>query len=83
MKGLLYLFFLIVPLAISLPSQVKAEPSSVTVVGNLQSELGCAGDWDPACAVTHLTYDGNDRVWQNSFSVPAGSWEYKAALNDS
>jgi len=82
-KGLLYLFILIIPLAISSPSQVEAEPSSVTVVGNLQSELGCAGDWDPACAVTHLTYDGNDRVWQNSFSVPAGSWEYKAALNDS
>jgi hypothetical protein len=58
-------------------------PLSVTVAGSLQSELGCAGDWDPVCPVTHLDYDGNDAVWQKTFSVPAGSWEYKAALNDS
>jgi hypothetical protein len=23
-------------------------PTSVTIAGDLQSELGCAGDWDPA-----------------------------------
>ncbi len=23
------------------------DPSSVTIAGDLQSELGCAGDWDP------------------------------------
>lgn len=56
--------------------------NSVTIAGSLQSELGCAGDWDPACAATHLAYDASDDVWQNSFSVPAGSWEYKAALDD-
>lgn len=58
-------------------------PVSVTVAGSLQSELGCAGDWDPGCAATHLIYDGNDDVWQGAWSVPAGSWEYKAALNNS
>jgi hypothetical protein len=25
-----------------------------TLVGDLQSELGCPGDWDPACAATTL-----------------------------
>ncbi|HSQ16343.1 MAG TPA: alpha-amylase family glycosyl hydrolase, partial [Anaerolineales bacterium] len=59
------------------------DPTSVTVVGSLQSELGCAGDWDPACAATHLTYDASDAVWQGSWTVPAGGWEYKATLNDS
>jgi glycosidase/chitodextrinase len=59
------------------------DPASVTIAGNLQSELGCAGDWDPACASTHLAYDANDDAWQRTFSVPAGSHEYKAALNDS
>jgi hypothetical protein len=49
----------------------------------MQAELGCAGDWDPACSTTHLLYDANDDVWQNTFTLPAGSWEYKAALNDS
>jgi len=51
--------------------------------GSLQSELGCAGDWDPACAATHLAFDTTDGVWQGTFSVPAGTWEYKAALNGS
>jgi hypothetical protein len=78
-KRLLYIFLFI----ISLASHVSAQPSSVTVTGNVQSELGCAGDWDPTCAVTHLIYDASDTVWQNSFSIPAGSWEYKAALNNS
>src|ERR671922_928968 len=58
-------------------------PASVTLVGSLQSELGCGGDWDPGCATTHLTYDANDTVWQGTWSLPAGSYEYKAALNDS
>jgi glucoamylase len=58
-------------------------PSSVTIAGSLQSELGCPGDWQPDCAATHLTYDAGDDVWQGTFSLPAGSYEYKAALNDS
>jgi hypothetical protein len=48
----------------------------------LQSELGFPGDWQPDNATTNLTYDGNDGVWQGTFSIPAGSWEYKAALNN-
>jgi hypothetical protein len=58
-------------------------PSSVTIAGSLQSELGCPGDWQPECSATHLTYDAGDDVWQRAFSLPAGSYEYKAALNDS
>ena len=58
-------------------------PNSVTIAGSLQSELGCGGDWDPACAASHLTYDAFDDVWQKSWTLPAGGYEYKAALNDS
>lgn len=61
----------------------SAVPMAVTVVGNFQSELGCVSDFGPSCATTHLTYDASDDVWQNSFSLPAGNWQYKAALNDS
>ncbi|HLF87893.1 MAG TPA: alpha-amylase family glycosyl hydrolase [Anaerolineales bacterium] len=60
-----------------------AGPTSVTIAGSLQSELGCPGDWQPECANTHLGYDANDDVWQGVFTVPAGNWEYKAALNNS
>ena len=56
-------------------------PTSVTVAGSLQSELGCPGDWQPECVFTRLTFDANDGVWQAAFDVPAGSWEYKAALD--
>src|SRR5690242_12336423 len=57
-------------------------PTSVTIAGSLQSEAGCPGDWDPACAATHLTYDAGDDVWQGTFTLPAGDYEYKAALNN-
>lgn len=60
-----------------------AATTSVTIAGNLQSELGCPGDWQPECAATHLAFDAADDVWQGVFSVPAGNWEYKAVLNNS
>lgn len=63
--------------------QAATTPASVTIAGSLQDEAGCASDWDPACAATHLTYDANDDVWQGTFTLLAGSYEYKAALNDS
>ena len=79
--------FMIVCLSLSLRVQVTQashtpNPTSVTVPGSFQSELGCPGDWQPECANTHLIFDGNDDVWQGTFNVPAGNWEYKAALND-
>ncbi len=52
------------------PVSVNAAPASVTIAGSLQSELGCAGDWDPACAATHLTYDAGDDVWQGTLDRP-------------
>ena len=54
----------------------------MTIAGNLQDELGCAGDWQADCAATHLAFDADDTVWQATFAVPAGSYEYKATLND-
>jgi len=65
------------------PAARAATPTAVTIAGSLQSEAGCPGDWDPACVFTHLTYNPNSDVWQGTFSVPAGAYEYKAALNNS
>lgn len=58
------------------------EPTSVTIAGSLQSEVGCPADWAPDCSLTHLA-PGTDGVWRGAWALPAGSWEYKAALNDS
>lgn len=58
-------------------------PASVTLVGSLQNELGCAGDWDPTCAASALVYDATDQVWAATFNLPAGDYEFKVALNGS
>ena len=63
------------------PQSHSPSPASVTIVGSLQNEVGCASDWDPACAATMLTYDAIDGVWQATFPIPAGNYEYKVALN--
>ena len=47
-------------------AQDTPDPGSVTIAGSLQSELGCSGDWQADCAITHLTYDAEDDVWQAS-----------------
>jgi len=65
------------------PAPAAPQPASVTIAGSLQSEVGCPGDWQPDCALTHLAYDAADTVWQGVFSLPAGGFEFKAALNDS
>ena len=59
-------------------------PTAVTLVGSLQSELGCPGDWQPECAVTYLQpVGGSPGVFSGTFDVPAGAFEYKVALNNS
>ncbi len=57
-------------------------PGTVTVAGSMQSEAGCPGDWDPACAATHLVKAAGG-VWAGSFSLPAGTYAYKVAIDDS
>ena len=72
-----------VAFGLAFATSARANPTSVTIAGSLQSELGCAGDWDPTCAATHLSYDAGDDVWQGTWLLPAGGWEYKGALDDS
>ena len=73
----------------TLPGQQAAAdhtplPDTVTLVGSLQSELGCPGDWQPECDATHLQpVAGEPGVFRGTFTVPAGAFEYKAAINES
>lgn len=55
----------------------------MAIAGSFQDELGCSGDWQPECADTELVPDATDGVWRGTFTLPAGDWEYKSALNDS
>src|SRR6476661_3400978 len=58
-------------------------PGTVALVGSLQDELGCPGDWQPECPATRLQpVAGSPGVFRATFDVPAGSYEYKVALNN-
>ncbi|MDF9277704.1 alpha-amylase family glycosyl hydrolase [Arthrobacter sp. EH-1B-1] len=59
---------------------VVVQPNAVSVPGSLNSEMGCPGDWDPACDQAQMTL-GDDGLWRLTVDLPAGDYEYKAAIN--
>ena len=68
----------------SLPAHAAdPAPRTVTLVGDLQSELGCPGDWQPDCTTTDLTQVGGSTAYERVFDVPAGTWQLKVAINHS
>ena len=60
-------------------------PGTVALVGSLQSELGCPGDWQPECAATRLQPVAGSRrpVPGRRSTCRPGNYEYKVALNNS
>ncbi len=66
-----------------LPPAAAPFPDMVVIPGTIQSVLGCAGDWLPDCTNTALTFSEENQLWSGTFDIPAGEYEYKAALNGS
>jgi pullulanase len=60
---------------------VATPPELVVIAGTIQPEAGCDETWLPDCDATALTYDADDDLWTGTFPLPAGEYEYKAALN--
>jgi glycosidase len=58
------------------------QPAAVSVPGTINDEMGCAGDWDPACPEAQLSLDANDKIWKGTFTLPAGTYSYKVAINN-
>ncbi len=55
-----------------------------TVPGSFQSELGCAGDWDPGCLRSWLQdLDGDGIYTFETDALPAGAYEGKVAIDES
>ena len=51
--------------------------------GSFQSELGCAGDWDPSCLRSWLQdVDGDGTYTFETSELPQGSYETKVAINE-
>ena len=57
------------------------QPELVVVPGTFQDELGCDGEWQPGCEATALDYVESYNIWEGTFELPAGNYEYKVALN--
>ncbi|MGX5715421.1 alpha-amylase family glycosyl hydrolase [Arthrobacter sp. MAHUQ-56] len=57
------------------------QPDSVAVAGSLNQAMGCGAQWDPACSQAQMVLDPADRIWRLTVTLPAGQYEYKAALN--
>lgn len=84
-RGLLLLLALLFSLTVIAQDNPDGLPPPliVTLPGTIQSVLGCPGDWQPECEATALTYNEETDVWEGTFEIPAGSYEYKVALNGS
>lgn len=66
------------------PGAVAADPQpdAVSVPGSFGSEIGCTADWQADCPQLQLTRRSDD-VWSAALTLPAGAFEYKAAINKS
>jgi pullulanase len=56
-------------------------PEMVVVPGSFQDELGCSGEWQPECENTALSFNADTGLWEGTFLIPAGDYEYKIALD--
>nr|WP_246284465.1 pullulanase-type alpha-1,6-glucosidase [Nocardioides perillae] len=65
------------------PDGPVEQPGAVSVPGSFNQEVGCPGDWQPDCDAVQLTRDAADDVWKATLPVPAGTHEYKAAIDRS
>ncbi|HEY8653837.1 MAG TPA: hypothetical protein VIL87_12230, partial [Dermatophilaceae bacterium] len=69
------------PVTMAGTAQAADAPRTATLVGSLQSEVGCPGDWAPDCAATELTREGDSTAYSKELDVPAGTYEIKVAIN--
>ena len=73
----------LVPVTVAATAQAADAPRTATIVGSLQSEVGCPGDWAPDCAATELTREGDSTAYSKELDVPAGTYELKVTINKS
>ncbi|MBS4177759.1 alpha-amylase family glycosyl hydrolase [Lederbergia citrea] len=64
------------------PPSTNAEGRVVTLVGDLQDELGASGEWNPADPATQMLLQENGKYVLTGV-LPAGNYEYKIAINGS
>ena len=70
----------LLPVALS-AAPAQAATRTATLVGDLQSELGCPGDWQVDCTATDLTPGAGTTTYARDLTVPAGTWNVKVAID--
>lgn len=63
--------------------ETRATPLSVALFGDFESEIGCPADFDPLCLQAQMVRDSIDGIWRRTLSLPAGNYDYYAAVNGS
>jgi arabinogalactan oligomer / maltooligosaccharide transport system substrate-binding protein len=53
----------------------------ITLVGTMQTQLGCEDNWMADCDATALAYDEASNTWTGTFEIDPGSYEYSITLN--
>ena len=66
--------------AVQIPAAMAAD-RTFTLVGSLQNEIGCDADWAPECLDSLLQPTGTENLYAAQFTLPAGTYEYKVAVN--
>lgn len=61
---------------------VTVAPGSIALVGTVQAALGCPGDWQPDCAATELSSNGDGTYSLSTTDLAAGDYEVKVAVDD-
>jgi pullulanase-type alpha-1,6-glucosidase len=70
-------------LGVPSPAQADDPVPTVFAPGSFNSEIGCAGDWEPGCANAQLAYDADSGLYMGQFAIPAGTYDFKIAENGS
>jgi hypothetical protein len=61
---------------------MSSEERIVVLVGSLQDDAGVdCPEWTPDCRGTELMDEDGDGVYTGTFTLPAGDYEYKVAVN--
>ena len=63
-------------------ASARLQPANVSVPGDHNSEMACAGDWT-RLRPGALTLDAKDQIWKGTHTLPAKPYAYKAAINKS
>ena len=62
------------------PASAAPDAETISLPGTHNTAMGCATDWSPDCAAATLTKDPESGIHTGTFTLPAGTYQYKVAV---